>query len=169
MLRTFAMPASDRSPGSSDLADAAAPPTPSPAVWAIHSDKQQHRASVALVAHLDWAGPNMSTRIGICPATANEQKGNVMKKLALHTTLTLVALLAISSVSLDSDALANGGGGIGGEYINGEALATGGDFSCSDPDDAGCVSNSHFDRLPATRQPNRMAHNHKGTEHPRYR
>ena len=37
-----------------------------------------------------------------------------MKKFALHKTLALVAVLAVSSVSIANVALANGGGGIGG-------------------------------------------------------
>ena len=39
------------------------------------------------------------------------RKAIVMKKLALHKVVTLVAALAIGSTSIASDALARGGGG----------------------------------------------------------
>ena len=96
------------------------------------------------------------------------KKAIVMKEFAWHKTLALVAVLAVSSVSIANVALANGGGGIAGEYINGRALTTGGDFSCSDPDDPSCLSNDHVNQLPSVRQPSRIAHNHKGTEHARH-
>jgi hypothetical protein len=92
-----------------------------------------------------------------------------MQKHDLHKSLTLVALLAIGSASIASNAYANGGGGIAGEYINGEALTTGGDFSCSDPDDPNCLSNDQVNQLPSVRHPGRIAHNHKGIERPRHR
>ena len=92
-----------------------------------------------------------------------------MKILSLHKFATLVAVLTIGSVSIVNGAFANGGGGVGGEYINGQALATGGDFSCSDPDDPACLSNDHVNQRPSIRHPNRIAHNHKGTEPSRYR
>ena len=88
-----------------------------------------------------------------------------MQTLKLRKTLTLVTLLAIGCGSIASNAYANGGGGISGEYINGQALTTGGEFSCSDPDDPSCLSYDHVNQPPSVIHPHRIAHNHRSTEH----
>jgi len=84
-------------------------------------------------------------------ANRNEQKGHVMKILSLNKVATLVAVLTIGSVSIASGALANGGGGVGGEFIAGDKLATGGNFSCSEPVGDSCPSDDALPRRSVER------------------
>ena len=101
-------------------------------------------------------------------ANRNEQKGHVMKMLSLNKVATLAAVLTVGSVSIASGALANGGGGVGGEFIAGDRLATGGNFSCSEPIGDSCPND---DTLPlrSIERFKMTAHSHKGTEPYRYR
>lgn len=92
----------------------------------------------------------------------------MMQKLALFRTLTLVAILAGGCVSMAGAALANGGGGVGGEFVAGDKLATGGSFSCSEPVGDSCPNDDAIQRR-ANEPPRIVAHNHRGAEPHQYR
>ncbi len=90
-----------------------------------------------------------------------------MKKLGLHKTLTLAALLSLGSVGIASHAMANGGGGVGGEFIAGDRLATGGTFECSEAVRNTCPDVSAF-QSRSNVQPSKIA-NHQSREPYPYR
>ena len=79
-----------------------------------------------------------------------------MKKLSLQKVVMLLAVLAMGSVSIASEALATGGGV---NCYNGEALATGGD----------CRANDDVSPKQIKKPSNMSAHSYKGAERNRYR
>jgi hypothetical protein len=93
-------------------------------------------------------------------ALATNRKAIVMKKLALRKTLTLVAVLPAGSAFIPGDAHARG---VGGEFIDGQALATGGNFSCSEPIGDRCPNDEALPRRSIERS-KMTSHNHKGAQ-----